>query len=106
MHPLNPVKSDVIGSRPAGRLFDWDGRLIRPAQDSSREYGYAVVFQNVTELSPTSFAEEPIDRLEPDWAPLIRGTHSWDFLEDIVVTDAKRLRPKYGRLRPTVSRAR
>jgi hypothetical protein len=90
-HPLNPVKSDVVGSRPAGRLFDWNGRLIRPGQDSSREYGHAVVFNEVTELTPTTFAERPIGRLEPDWAPGIRSTHSWDFLDDIVVADAKRI---------------
>ncbi len=93
-HPLNPIKLDVIGSRPAGRLFEWNGRLIRPAQDSSREYGYAVVFNEVTELTPTSFAEKPIARLEPDWASDIRSTHSWDFLDDIVVADAKRVAPK------------
>ena len=99
-HPWNPVKSDVIGSRPAGRLFEWNGRLIRPAQDSSREYGYAVVFNEVTALTPTTFSEQPIGRLEPDWAPRIRSTHSWDFLDDIVVADAKRLHPKHptGRL--------
>ena len=95
-HPRNPVKSDVIGSRPAGRLFDWNGQLIRPAQDSATEYGYAVVFQNVTALTPTTFAEEPIGRILPDWAPRIRGTHSWDVLDDIVVTDAKRVLPKHG----------
>ena len=92
-HPLNPIKSDVIGSRPAGRLFDWNGRLIRPAQDSSREYGYAVVFNEVTELTPATFAEQPIGRLEPDWAPGIRSSYFWYFLEDIVVADAKRVEP-------------
>ena len=105
-HPLNPVKSDVIGSRPAGRLFEWNGRLIRPAQDSSREYGYAVVFNEVTALTPTTFSERPIGRVEPDWAPRIRSTHSWDFLDDIVVADAKRLHPKHPARRFTRSVAR
>ena len=101
-HPRNPVKSDVIGARPAGRLFDWNGQLIRPAQDSAAEYGYAVVFQKVTALTPTAFAEEPIGGILPDWAPRIRGTHSWDVLDDIAVTDAKRVLPRSGasRFRP------
>ncbi len=105
-HPWNPVKSDVIGSRPAGRLFDWNGRLIRPAQDSSQEYGYAIVFQEVTALTRSTFAERQVDRLTPDWARGLRGMHSWDILDDIVVTDAKRLRRRTvrGLLRP--SRAR
>ncbi len=96
-HPLNPVKSDVVGARPAGRLFEWNGRLIRPGQDSAREYGYAVVFNEVTELTPTGFAEVTVGRLEPDWAPDIRGTHSWDFLDDLVVADAKRIHRRAGR---------
>ena len=103
-HPSNPVKSDVMGSRPAGRLFDWNGKLIRPAQDSSGEYGYAVVFHEVTALTPTSFAETPLARLVPDWAPKIRGTHSWDVLDDIVVTDAKRVLPKHSSSRLTSAR--
>jgi hypothetical protein len=105
-HPWSPLKSDVIGSRPAGRLFDWQGRLIRPAQDSSTEYGYAVVFQEVTELTPTRYAERPVGRLDPDWAPGLRGTHSWDFLDDIVVADAKRARRRHGTLRVRRERAR
>lgn len=105
-HPSNPVKSDVMGSRPAGRLFDWNGKLVRPAQDSSGEYGYAVVFHEVTALTPTSFAETPLARLVPDWAPKIRGTHSWDVLDDIVVTDAKRVLPKRSASRLTSARAR
>lgn len=103
-HPANPVKTDVIGSRPAGRLFHWNGRLIRPAQDSAREYGYAVVFNEVTALTTTTFAEEPIGRLEPGWVPGNRGSHTWDFLDDIVVVDAKRARRRRGALRPRRSR--
>ena len=93
-HPRNPVKSDVIGSRPAGRLFEWNGRLIRPAQDSSREYGYAVVFNEVTALTPTTFPSARSADSSPIGRRGMRGTHSWDILDDIVVADAKRLHPK------------
>ena len=44
-HPMNPVVSDVRSARPAGRLFRRDGRLVRPSQDSSLRYGYALNFQ-------------------------------------------------------------
>jgi hypothetical protein len=91
-HPNNPVRSDAVGARPAGRLFDWNGRLIRPGQDSSREYGYAVVFYEITSLTTSSYTEVEVGRLAPEWAPRIRGTHSWDFLDDIVVADARRVR--------------
>ena len=95
-HPQNPIRSDAVGARPAGRLFEWNGRLIRPGQDSSRGYGYAVAFYEVTALSPTAYAEVEIARLEPDWASDIRGTHSWDFLDDIVVTDARRVTRRWS----------
>lgn len=91
-HPHNPIRSDAVGARPAGRLFEWNERLIRPGQDSSREYGYAVVFYEVTSLTTSSYTEVEIGRLAPEWAPRIRGTHSWDFLDDIVVADARRVR--------------
>jgi hypothetical protein len=95
-HPQNPIRSDPVGARPAGRFFEWNGRLIRPGQDSSRGYGYAVAFYEVTALSPTAYAEVEISRLEPDWASGIRGTHSWDFLDDIVVTDARRVARRWS----------
>jgi hypothetical protein len=98
-HPGNPLRADAIGARPAGRLFEWNGRLIRPGQDSSREYGYAVVFYEVTSLTTSSYAEVEIGRLPPSWAPRIRGTHSWDFLDDIIVTDAKRVSASRGLIR-------
>jgi hypothetical protein len=44
-HPRNPVKSDVRGSRPAGKLFRANGGLYRPAQNSSGRYGYGMSHQ-------------------------------------------------------------
>ena len=54
-HKRNPVKSDVRNSRPAGRLFYWNGDLYRPAQDSSQRYGYAMSINRVLRLTPDEF---------------------------------------------------
>ena len=67
-HPLNPIKSDVQSSRPAGHLyFDESGQLIRPAQDCSVRYGYAIRLNRVTTLSRTEYAEEEFEQISPTW---------------------------------------
>ncbi|MBL25933.1 MAG: hypothetical protein CMM50_00070 [Rhodospirillaceae bacterium] len=64
-HPLNPIVSDVRVARPAGRLFHSEGRLLRPAQDCSRTYGRAINICEVTALSPETFSQRLVDRIEP-----------------------------------------
>lgn len=68
-HPANPLISDVRRARPAGRLFQHAGRLIRPSQDCARSYGNALVFNQVLELSARHYREQMLGRLAPDWAP-------------------------------------
>jgi hypothetical protein len=77
-HPENPVVSDVGRARPAGRIFQRNGALIRPAQDCSSGYGRAVVLNRIEVLTPTDYRETPIARLEPDWAPGLLGTHTYN----------------------------
>ncbi len=76
-HPLNPVVSDVRRARPAGAFFRDQGRLIRPSQDCSKAYGYALVFSEVITLSETSYEERPVARLDPDWVKGNLGTHTY-----------------------------
>ena len=40
----NPIVHDIRPARPAGRIFLQEGKLIRPRQNSSRRYGYALRF--------------------------------------------------------------
>jgi hypothetical protein len=77
-HPRNPVVSDVRAGRPAGPVQRWDGRLVRPAQDGSRRYGWAVSFREIDELTPAGYAEHEIARLEPgDLSNGARATHHY-----------------------------
>ncbi len=50
-HPQNPIVPQTDCARPAGSLFSQDGRLIRPAQDCSKMYGYGVNFFEIVTLS-------------------------------------------------------
>jgi hypothetical protein len=86
-HPANPVVQDVGGSRPAGRIFLEDGRLIRPAQDSSRRYGYALKFQCITALTEREYGEVPEAAFTPAGGPY-RATHTFNRAGELVIVDA------------------
>jgi hypothetical protein len=86
-HQRNPVKSDVRNSRPAGRLFYWNGELYRPAQDSSQRYGYAMTINRVVRLTPDDFVEEEVSKVLPHWRKDLRGTHTLNICEDLTVID-------------------
>ena len=91
-HPRNPICSDVSRSRGAGALFYRDGRLIRPAQDCSVRYGYAIVWNEVRKLSRTEYEEAAIARLEPSWwGNGNLGTHTLNANARWEVTDGLRL---------------
>ncbi|TND08115.1 MAG: Uncharacterized protein FD123_2669 [Bacteroidetes bacterium] len=64
-HANNPVKCDIRSARPAGAPFIKDGKLYRPGQDCAEQYGRAVVLHEVLELTPVSFREASVQRLEP-----------------------------------------
>jgi hypothetical protein len=60
-HPANPVHAGASsGSRPAGRVAIMDGRLIRFAQDGRPRYGSSVLGYEITRLSETDYAEQPL----------------------------------------------
>lgn len=88
-HPRNPIVSDVCSARPAGKLFYRDGKLIRPAQDCSKCYGYAVTLNEVLAISETSYREREIEKITPDWMPRNLGTHTLSVSDNYEVRDGK-----------------
>lgn len=89
-HARNPVKSDVRSARPAGRLFRVGEDLIRPAQDGSVRYGYAVTFNRITRLTLDEFREEEVAKLLPHWRPGLLGTHTFNHEGGLSVVDGYR----------------
>ncbi len=62
-HPLSPiVKKDLKTARPAGRPFVIGGSLYRLGQDCYPTYGRAVHAFEITEISPTAYAERMVKR--------------------------------------------
>ncbi len=86
-HRRNPVKSDVRGSRPAGKLFNWNGDLYRPAQDSSGRYGYAISINKITQLDHEGFREEHVSNILPNWNKKLLGTHTISIAGELTVVD-------------------
>ena len=78
----------------AGRIFERAGDLIRPAQDCSQRYGYALVFNRIDVLTDDEYRETPVGRVEPDWFPGLVATHTYNFGSDVEVIDGKRLVPR------------
>ena len=61
-HPLSPVvKKNLDTARPAGRPFVIDGTLYRLGQDCDPTYGNQVHAFQITDISPTTYAEKMID---------------------------------------------
>jgi hypothetical protein len=77
-HPMNPVKYDVTAARPAGAMIESAGRLLRPAQDSSKGYGSALAWCEVVELSETAFAERTIARQACAAGSGYHGLHTYN----------------------------
>ena len=96
-HPGNPIVSDVRRSRPAGRIFAYNGQLYRPSQDSSGGYGSAVRINRLVTLSETEYREEETGAIEPTWASDIRGVHALSHAHRLTVVDARLRRFAYRR---------
>lgn len=104
-HALNPVKTDIRNSRPAGSIEKFKGALIRPAQDSAVTYGHAIVLNEIVELTTTSYLERPLKRIEvnPDWE-YDKGIHTINAHGDKTLIDAKSFRFNFANFKAQFSR--
>jgi len=94
-HPKNPVVSDVKSARPAGRIFSYNGNIYRPSQNSSKTYGFGMKINYIVTLDETEYKEHCACDIEPLWDKGIVATHSFNFVKNLTVADAKLKRSKY-----------
>lgn len=87
-HPANPIASDVRYARPAGRLFEHRGRLVRPAQNCGPSYGAEVAFREITVLNPNHYEERPLGRLAA-WTRDLDGCHTYSAIDGVEVLDVR-----------------
>lgn len=72
-HPKNPIVGENPSiARPAGRVMVGDGKVVRYAQDCSREYGVCVRAFEISELTPETYLERE-SRFSPVLAPTGSG---------------------------------
>jgi hypothetical protein len=88
-HAANPVKSDSRFSRPAGRIIQQGGRLLRPAQNCDRTYGAGIAWFEITELSSTRFCERKIADWDGQSELAMDGLHSFDQIGPLQAIDFK-----------------
>ena len=95
-HPQNPVVSDCRSSRPAGQLFEHNGNLYRPSQNSSKRYGYGFNLNQILELNETSYKEKVVSNVHPNWEKGLTGTHTFNRVGRLNMSDALKRRWKLG----------
>ena len=73
-HPSNPiVEGDRTRARPGGRVTDWNGRLLRFAQDCVPQYGTHVRVFEIEELTPTTYRERELPE-----SPILSPGNDWN----------------------------
>ncbi len=93
-HPLNPIVKDIRSARPAGKIFLDPRGLIRPSQDCSMTYGYAINFNQIIQINETEYTEILAWRFQPGPKDIL-GTHTWNLNGDLCLIDAKIPRLKF-----------
>jgi hypothetical protein len=94
-HRRNPVKSDARSARSAGRFFQRNGNLFRPAQDCSGRYGSATIINRIEMLTCDTFEETAVTRVEPRWRAGLSGTHTLNHCPGLTVIDFRHRRTSF-----------
>ncbi|MEZ4802630.1 MAG: hypothetical protein R2797_07625 [Gelidibacter sp.] len=87
-HPQNPIAIDHHFARPAGNIFNYEGRVFRPAQNCSKHYGYGMQIMEIITLNETEYDERPIQSIYPNWEKDIESVHTLNFNGKLTVIDA------------------
>ena len=86
-HPDNPIVTDARSARSAGAVFIYDGKIYRPSQDNSGKYARAFNLNQILILTETEYEEVSILKVQPDWNKDLKGTHTFNYSENLTVID-------------------
>lgn len=88
-HPLNPIVSDIRNARPAGKIFEMNNKIIRPAQNCFQVYGNGFSFNEIIKLNETEYEEKHMEFFKPDWKNGLIGLHTFNYEKGCTVIDAR-----------------
>jgi hypothetical protein len=86
-HPANPLSTDARSSRGGGAIFRHQGRLFRPSQDCSGEYGRSMTLNEIVVMDPQRYREEPHITVEPFVVNERVCTHTYGIAGAVEVID-------------------
>jgi len=86
-HTQNPISTDVRRSRGAGAIYRDGGKLIRPSQDCSGNYGRSFTLNEIVVLNKCAYSERPCVTVEPEGVRHLMGTHTYSHLDRLEVVD-------------------
>ena len=90
-HANNPVMIDCSKARPAGKIFEYQGKIIRPSQNSTIHYGQSITLEEIEKLSETEFLTKPFGAINPiEDSDYDKGIHTINSDGGITVFDGKR----------------
>ena len=99
-HAMNPVVSDVRTARPAGRMFQRDGRWYRPAQDGAVSYGHSIAILEIERLDLGGFRQRLVEVIDPTWRPGLIATHTINAVDGLSAIDGLERVSRLRRRRP------
>lgn len=88
-HPANPISTDVRYARGAGEIFRHEGRLFRPSQDCSGEYGRCTTINEIVVMDSDRYVELPHTVIAPEQFENLVGTHTYNRKGAVEVIDGK-----------------
>jgi hypothetical protein len=88
LHPSTPISTDVRYTRSAGPIQALDGRLLRPVQDCSDNYGARIHVEEILKLTAETYEQHRLHSIEPDWEKGLVGVHTVGYCRGIEVLDA------------------
>lgn len=94
-HPMNPIVSDVRTARPAGKIFERNGAIFRPSQNSTGGYGRGLCLNRIEYLTENEYKERVVSTANPDWDRRIVGLHTYSHEGRLTTIDAKLRRWKW-----------
>jgi hypothetical protein len=94
-HRRNPLKIDVRGARPGGRVFQHEGAYYRVGQDGAPTYGTGLRVYRIERLDDDAFVETEVAAIRPRWRRGLVGMHTLNAAGGLTAIDVRQRRRRF-----------